>query len=110
MLQGLGQEKPIPYGYGHLETFSRAREDMQCVSCDVVAGEVSCEVYLPQLARCVGKPPPYVVCQRRRRDESRTVIRVCEESVVVYLYVEICICWVIRGWGGYPWMKRAAAQ
>ena len=70
------------------------------MSCDVVVWEVSFEVYLPQLACCAGKPPPYVVCQMRWRVESCTVIRVCEESVVVDLYVEICICWVIRGWGG----------
>ena len=57
-------------------------------------------MYLPQLACCACKPPPYVVCQLRRRVESCTVIRVCEESVVVDLYMEICICWVIRGWGG----------
>ena len=67
-------------------------------------------MYLPRLACCAGKPPPYVVCQLRRRVEIRTVIRVCEESVFVDLYVEICICWVVRGWGGYPWMQRAAAH
>ena len=92
MLQGLDQEEPVPYGYGRLETFSRVREDMQSVSCDMVVGEVSSKVYLPQLACCDGKPPPYVVCQLRRRVESCTVVRVCEEWVVVDLYVEICIC------------------
>ena len=104
VLQGLDQEEPVPYGYGHLEALSRAREDMQPVSCDVVVWEVNSKVYLPQLACCTGQPPPYVVCQMRWRVESCTVIRVCEESVVVDLYVEIRICWVIRGWGGYLWL------
>ena len=100
MLQGLDQEEPVPYGYGHLETFSCVREDMQSVSCDMVVGEVSSQVYLPWLACCAGKPPPYVVYQLRRRVASCTVIRVCEEWDGVDLYVEICIRWVIRGWGG----------
>ena len=99
MLRGLDQKKPEPYGYGHWELISRVRKDMQSMSCDMVVGEVSCEVYLPQLACCAGKPSPYVVCQLRRRSESCTIVRVREQSVVVDLYVEIRICGVIRGRG-----------
>ena len=100
LLQGLDQKEPVSYGYGHWEALPRAREDMQSVSCDVVVWEVSPEVYLPQLACCASEPPPHVVCQMHWRVGSCAVIRVCEESVVVDLYVEIRICWVIRGWGG----------
>ena len=63
MLRGLDQKKLVPYGYGHLELISLVRKDMQFVSCDMVVGEVSSEVYLPQLACCGGKPSPYIVCQ-----------------------------------------------
>ena len=80
------------------------------MSCDMVVGEISSEVYLPELACCAGKPSPYVVYQLRWRVESCTIVRVREQSVVVDLYVEIRICWVIRGWGGYPRLQRAAAE
>ena len=111
MLRGLDQKKPVLYGYGHVEFISRVRKDIQSVSCDMVVGEVSSEVYLPQLACCAGKPSPYVVCQLRWQVESCTIVRVRQQSVVVHLHVEIRIFWVIRGWGwGYLWLQCAAAQ
>ena len=48
MVRRARKEELVPYGYGHLESLSRAREDMQSVSCDVVVWEVNFEVYLPQ--------------------------------------------------------------
>ena len=59
-------------------------------------------MYLPQLACCAGNLSPYVVCQRQWRVGGGTIVCVPEQLVVVYLYVEVCTCWVILGWGGVP--------